>query len=453
MTRIHLTCMTLGSIRSLSAAVVAGFVLACAWPMGISMAADQEPAVRRVYELSPTDRAAMVKAQGVLLKAYANARAFDAAYQAALADFESARLQATAAYFAYVPSLRYSESVLEFERQSRKTTALSIPLFSIDKIGTFRSADSKAAQAQATLRIREYELLARVVTAAADFSQACESLRTNEARIATLTGEADKAQREYELGQGTITDQRDTQVRLDQARATQQSLLARKQTAARAYRTITGEVPKEADFVLMRRFKRLAMQDLDAVSQAAMSSNAELMNAYSALRIAELDHFRAKGALAPEVNYQISKSQTAIGTNDTQGIVINFPLQAGGVLNVFSSAYAIDKAKAAVRQTEMQVAQNVERFHTLVSAGLNESNIRLQAIESAALSVVANEKSFRGGVRTRLDVLNAVQTQFQVNEDYVTTLLALAQNVMNLGVQAAQPPEEIVLDLQRLLFQ
>lgn len=408
---------------------------------------------KRVYELPQAERDAIRQAQGVLLKAYSNARAFDAQYQAALAEYEASRLQATASYFAYLPSLRYSESILEFERQNRKTTALSIPVFSIDRIGTFRSADSKAALAMANLRIKEYELLMRVVAAASEFAQACESLRTNEARIATLTGEADKARREYELGQGTITDQRDTQVRLDQARATQQSILARKLTAARSFRTLTGEAPRESDFVLVRRVKRLKLQSMDSVLSLAQASNAELMSAYSGLRLAELEHFRAKGALAPEVNYQITKSQTAVGTNDSQGIVINFPLQAGGVMNVFTSGYGVDKAKAQVRQAELKVGQDVERFHTLVTAGLDESNIRLQAIESAALSVVANEKSFRGGVRTRLDVLNSVQTQFQVNEDYVTSLLSLANNVMNLGIQGAQAPEEIVVDLQRLLFQ
>lgn len=389
----------------------------------------------------------------VLLQAYLNAKSFDAQYAVALADYQSARLQATAAYLAYLPSLRYSESVLEFERQSRKTGTLSVPLFSLDKIGLFRSADSRAALALTALRLREYELLVRVVAAAFEFVQACESLRTNTARIATLTGEADKAKRELALGQGTVTDQRDTQVRLDQARATHKSLEARRSTAARAYRTITGEDPIEEQLALSRTFKRIALPDLQGAQTTALASNVELLNAHTALRLAELEHFRAKGALAPEVNYQMSRSQTALGSNDTQGIVINFPLQSNSVVNLMQTAHGIDRAKALVRQSELKVGQEVERFHTLILAGLDESNIRLQAIDSAALSVVANDRSFKGGVRTRMDVLNSVQTQFQVHEDYVISLLGLAMSLMQFGVQTARTPESILVELQQLLFQ
>jgi protease secretion system outer membrane protein len=408
---------------------------------------------RQVYEISKADKDRISAVNGILLQAFEQAKIYDPQYQAAQADFQSARIQATGNLFALAPSVRYSESVLEFESRSRKTLTITQPLFSIEKIGTFREADSRASQAMANLKIKEYELATRLVKATADYVKVNEILRTNQARIETLQTEAGRAKKEFELGQGTITDMRDTQVRLDQARATQLSLVAKLQTASRTLQSITGSLPKENQWVLTKKPKTFKLGGLEDALARAYASNYQLMNAYSGLRIAELEQFKARGAFAPEVNYQISKSQRGEISNDSTGITISFPLQAGGFFKVLSSSSGVEKAKATVRQVEQQVEVDVEKFRTLTEAGLNESNMRLQAISSAELSVLANEKSFAGGVRTRIDVLNSIQTQYQVIEDYVNSLMILSDNVLGLGTQTALPVDEIMAGLNNLLFE
>jgi protease secretion system outer membrane protein len=389
----------------------------------------------------------------ILPSLYERAKVYDPAYQAALAEFQTARLQATASLFAFAPQLRYSESILEFESRNRKTLTLTQPLFSIEKIGTFRDSDARASLAMANLKIKEYDLLTRLMRTLSDFIKANESLRTNTARISTLETEAGKAKKEYELGQGTITDLRDTQVRLDQARASDLSLKARQQTAIRAIAAIVGERPSEADLRLKQKNRSLPLGSLEEATGKAIAGNYDLMNALSQLRLAELDYFKAKGSFAPEISYQIKKSQTGLGSNDSAGLQISVPLQAGDIFKTMSTASNLERAKAQVRVVETQVLQDVERFFTMLDATLNEGNIRLQAIDSAALSVVANEKSFKGGVRTRLDVLNSVQTQFQVNEDYVTTVMTMADQYVGYGIGLAWATDEIVRGLQTLLFE
>jgi protease secretion system outer membrane protein len=408
---------------------------------------------RQVYQLAPADKERIAAVRGTLLQAFEQAKIYDPQYQAALAEFQSARIQATGNLFAMAPSVRYTESILEFEARSRKTLTISQPLFSIERIGTFREADARASQAMANLKLKEYELATRLVRATADYVKANEILRTNKARIQTLQTEAGRAKKEFELGQGTITDMRDTQVRLDQARATQLSLVAKLQTAARTIQSITGDFPKENVWVLTRRPKKFKLGTLEEAVAQAYANNYQLMNAYSALRLAELEQFKARGAFAPEVNYQISKSKRGETSTDSTGITVSFPLQAGGFFKVLTSSSGVDKAKATVRQVEQQVEVEVEKFRTLTDAGLNESNMRLQAIESADLSVLANEKSFAGGVRTRIDVLNSIQTQFQVIEDYVNSLMNLSDNVLGLGTQTALPVDEIMAGLNNLLFE
>ncbi|MFN7506347.1 MAG: hypothetical protein ACK5Q1_12395, partial [Limnobacter sp.] len=77
---------------------------------------------------------------------------------------------------------------------------------------------------------------------------------------------------------------------------------------------------------------------------------------------------------------------------------------------------------------------------------------RLQAIESAKLSVTANEKSFTGGVRTRLDVLNSVETLYVVNQQYIQSVIELARNYLKLSNQAALPVKDTVSQIHQILF-
>ena len=69
-----------------------------------------------------------------------------------------------------------------------------------------------------------------------------------------------------------------------------------------------------------------------------------------------------------------------------------------------------------------------------------------------ALSVEANDKSFKGGVRSQIDVLNSIQTYYQVQQEYVTAILTLADNYLNLLLQAATPTNDAVAQVQTLLF-
>ena len=77
---------------------------------------------------------------------------------------------------------------------------------------------------------------------------------------------------------------------------------------------------------------------------------------------------------------------------------------------------------------------------------------RVQAIEAAELSKTANERSFKGGVRTRIDVLNSVQVLFSTREEYLNTIVRLTRNHFALSRNSATPVAQTISELQPLLF-
>jgi protease secretion system outer membrane protein len=78
--------------------------------------------------------------------------------------------------------------------------------------------------------------------------------------------------------------------------------------------------------------------------------------------------------------------------------------------------------------------------------------IQQDAIAAAELSVEANTKSYQGGVRSAVDVLNAIQTSFQVKSEYVQLATTQAENILSLMLLAATDPTDAVAQTHRYLF-
>jgi protease secretion system outer membrane protein len=110
------------------------------------------------------------------------------------------------------------------------------------------------------------------------------------------------------------------------------------------------------------------------------------------------------------------------------------------------------KAQESVRETEAKVRLETDRLNALIATGIEALRIQREAIASAELSVEANRQSYQGGVRTAVDVINAIQTAYQVKSEYVSLVTTQAENILSLVMLAATDPQEAVSDTHRYLF-
>ena len=354
---------------------------------------------------------------------------------------------------AYFPTLQVSSSQLEFEGGQRRTVTLSQPIISAEKYATWKEEEPKTQLAQATFLAREQDLALRLFKAVAEVIRAVESLSTNGSRIEALQQQAAAAKKSYELGQGTITDLRDTQVRLDQARATELAIKARRSAAERQYAAIVGSALPPGAYSLAREKRDVRLQGADAYMPVALEINPQIVSARMNARLGELGVIRAKGAFLPTLSANAVQSKLAGGTNTNYtGVFLSLPLQSSSFLNVSGTEANLVRLKEMVRDAEQQVRLDVERLLTFVDAGRGETDIRLDAIRSAELSVTANEKSFAGGVRTTIDVLNSIQQLFQTREEYVNAVLTLAENLLTVRLKVVMPVQECLNEVSSLLF-
>jgi protease secretion system outer membrane protein len=378
----------------------------------------------------------------------------DPAYQAALYEYQVGDINADVVALAYTPRLSVQNAFLQNENNSRTTVSVSQPLFNMQLLATVKEEDSRRAAAQAQMQIREYELSERLFEAVVRLIESQEQLTVNTARMEALQNEFVGAKRELELGVGAVTDVRDAETRLDQARAEQLKFKAAIKTATRRLFQLTGEKPDPANYALSRTDRVSPVKPSDFYMARALDFNSDLLKSRAEERLIELAALKSKSAYLPYVDLTVSRSYSNSGDTQNSGVTfgVSVPINAGTFYEASAATARLSQARLSTREILEKVESSVEQSHFNVVVGLEEVRARLQAIESAKLSVTANEKSFTGGVRTRLDVLNSVETLYVVNQQYIQSVIELARNYLKLSNQAALPVKDTVSQIHQILF-
>lgn len=413
-----------------------------------------EPPQIKVFSMSDLEKTQLDPLMGQLVRDFELARINDPLYQTALYELQAGMIGADLASLAYTPSVSLSNRFLENESSARTTLSISQPLFNMELLATLEEEDSRRAAAQALMKLREYELIERVFSAVTGLIKAQEKLLVNESRIKTLEDTARGAERELELGKGTVTDVRDAAVRLEQARAEHIKLNSAKAASLRQLEQLTGRKPDPAAYILRKGARQMDVQPLEQLMGTALEFSSGLIQARANQRLAELAALKSKSAYLPAVNFTASRSYSDRGDISNSGVNfgVSVPVNAGTFYQAQIASAKISQAQLNTAQVRQKLEADVEQGHADVLSGLAEVNIRLQAIEAAELSLKATEKSFAGGVRTRLDVLNAAQTVYQVNEQYITSVIDLAKAYLTVSNLSSQKVSTTVGKLQTLLF-
>lgn len=367
---------------------------------------------------------------------FGKALQFDAAYQAALAERQAGISTAGQARSGYLPEFRYDSSRLPSDTNSRSTYTITQPIVAVDRWLNIQQYEPRKAFADANLLAKRQDLALRLLKATNGIVTAKVAITLNQAKIDALDQQALRAKRLYDAGQGTLTDLRDIEVKAAQAKAQDVLSKAQLQVAIKNYQALVGETPNPDRFELKDEELRFKLAGANEDWAAMMRNHPPIQAALQSLKVSEIDLAKAKGAFAPQVTATRSSSRTTSGstdsTNSYTAIAVVVPLSAGTFFGVETAQSNLLKAQAAKRQAEDQAKLELERLRAEVASGFDSLRIQKDAIAAAELSVEANTKSYQGGVRSAVDVLNAIQTLYQVKTDYASALIKQSENIMGL---------------------
>lgn len=385
-----------------------------------------------------------------LLEVFQRAQGQDPAYRAAILERKANEAGVWVSKTAYLPVGNFNVRRLENEADTRRTFMITQPIFDLAKFATMREAAPREVLAEATFRLREQELSARVVKTVGEYLKVREMIELSKAQVDALKQQSARSQRSFELGQGTVTEVRAAQVRLDQAMATQKSLITQLEISRKQYSRLTGSPVNPQDFTLASIPGQPVVANLETLLLAVESGNADILSARANERLADLNSQRANASLLPTVTAVARESRLGNGpAQNYAGINVELPLglSVQNAVSKYQVGLAADSKREERRSVEEKTRLEVERLYALVMSGVDEMKIRRDAIASAELSREAFEKSFQGGVSSAVDVMNSILTVFEVKRDYLNTLTTVAENFLMLQIMSAESP---VVALERV---
>jgi outer membrane protein/protease secretion system outer membrane protein len=122
--------------------------------------------------------------------------------------------------------------------------------------------------------------------------------------------------------------------------------------------------------------------------------------------------------------WSISQNDTVTQTNSrfdnkTIGVQLNVPIYSGGFVSsqVRQAVADLERAQEALEADRRDLAMRVEKEFRGITEGVLRVRALEQAVRSAETSVVSSRRSFEGGARTVVDVLNAEQQRVSALHD------------------------------------
>ena len=375
-----------------------------------------------------------------LLESYRLARSNDADLQAARAAADAAKEAQPMALASMLPNVSASASQFDnrletttkltsrFDEYPSKSASLTLrqPLFRPALVFGYNQSKAQVRGVFKELEATEREGIIRVTAAYFDLSQARFDVETSDAQIAALQAQFRAAEAGFRAGTGTRTDIDDVRARLDLAQARK---LQAEQRLALLQNQLENLIGVEPDAALnlspeAMPLELIGTQTLDDWLGKARDTNPSLAAARARVDMAEIELKKNLASRLPTVDGVIqrvlSKSDNITNPdarylNSQFGVQISMPLYQGGYMAAKhrQSRAQLREAQAQVLSSERRLASMVREQFFAVQAGI----LKVQALELAAKSagqaVLSNEKGIVAGMRSRVELLNAIQVRFE----------------------------------------
>jgi outer membrane protein len=387
-----------------------------------------------------------VRAQS-LLELYESARAYDATWQSAKAQYDANLFRAEQAKAGILPSANLGAGVSRsnfentvpnvpvternFTNQSA-TISASQPLYRPANFATWEQGKRQVELAQAQLTSASHDLIIRVSQAYFDVLAAQDTLTFVRTQKAAVDEQLASAKRNFEVGTTTITDTREAQARFDlvvaQEIAAENDLRVKKL----ALDALVGRPDVQPQpLAIPMNVPAPQPPDVNVWVQQAEESSPAIQQAKTAVEIAQLETEKAKAGHKPTLDltasYNVSRNpggSTTAGVSNrsnigTVGVSFNLPLFAGfATQNRIRETLSLEeKAQADMEATRRTIAQATRTAFFGVVSGQGQVKA-LEAAEASSQSALdANRLGYQVGVRINIDVLNSQSQLFQTKRD------------------------------------
>ena len=377
-----------------------------------------------------------------LTQLFEAAKAYDAGFKSAQAQYQANLSRAEQSRAALRPTAALSSSMSESDVDNQTSPrasgqsaprvvslSASYPLYRPANQANAAKAEPLMALAAEQLRLAEQDLMVRTAQAYVDVLNAQEALTFVQAQKTAVSEQLAAAKRNFEVGTATITDTREAQARFDLVLAQEIAADNDLRVKRLALDQLTGvQNAKPLPLAPEAAVQIAGANSVDAWVQQGLQSHPSIRVSQHNLALARLDQQAANAALRPTVDASASYAMTRYGnrlstnfsTNvATVGVSLNLPLYTGGANeNRIQETLALqDKASQDQEAAQRTVSQATRTAFFGVQSGLGQIKALEAAERSSQSALDANKLGYQVGVRINIDVLNSQSQLFQTKRD------------------------------------
>lgn len=301
-----------------------------------------------------------------------------------------------------------------------ETLTVRQPLYRRYAWDNYRQAQVLQEDVEATLAAELQNLVAKVAAAYFDALLAEEQHALVKAQLASFTLQLEAARKLFNAGTGTRTDIDEVKSRLDMAAA--QELEAR-QNVTLTRRQLQAMVNQPVDKLAPVDTGKLALatpqpDNLEYWTGRAENNSPEIRSLKARLTAARLEIEKARSGHLPTLDavaqWSRSASENIYNTQSSTdqkliGLQLTLPIYAGGSVDsgTRQTIAAHERALQTLEASRRELGLRVQKEFQGMEEGVLRIKALTQAVHSAEQAVKSSQKSFEGGSRTRIDVLNA----------------------------------------------
>ena len=303
---------------------------------------------------------------------------------------------------------------------SNDTVTVRQPIYRSAQWAQYRQAQAQVADVEAVLENDLQNLAVKVGSAYFEALLAQDQLALNRSQLSTYRAHLESARKMLAGGSGTRTEVDEAQARLDMGTAQELESLqnvdyTRQQLQVMVNRPLDALATLDSD-----RLSLLPPQPatVDAWITRAEQSSAELRALRARVDASGHEVSKARAGHYPTLDavaqWSRSNSENSVSINSSYetrsiGIQLSVPIFAGGGVNasVRQALANKDRAEQTLEAARRELGVRVYKEFRGVSEGVLRVRALEQAVRSAELAQESSRKSFQGGARTRIDVLNS----------------------------------------------
>jgi outer membrane protein len=345
------------------------------------------------------------------------------------------------------------------------------PIYRKQNMVQYRASLLEVNDADLQLLQDRQDLLMKAAQAYFDALLAQDKLVLNQAQKAAIESQLAQAKANFRNGVSTITDVDEAQAKFDVVQSQEIAASIEIENKKQALKLLTGQYPaslygvqeniplKPPVSLTQNSNASLTQSPLTLWLEEAQQTNLTIQRkklsyelASKAIELNSAGHLPTLDAVASYTRTDANGGINGFGSdlhNTTVGLQLQIPVYQGGAVSskIREAVANQQKAQEEIEAARRKVELDTKQAYLEITSSIAQAHANEQTLRSAQSQLSSTNKSFKLGIRTNVDVLNAQQQVFNAKRELLQThytyLLGLLKLKYSSGLLFEQELDEV----------